>query len=114
MDTRTTRSRAAIDDALYAYLQASQAPVHPELAKLREVTRTMPRGRMQIAIEQGHFLAFLARLIGARRTLEIGTFTGYSALAVALALPPDGKVLGCDISEEWVSVGRPFWERAGV
>jgi predicted O-methyltransferase YrrM len=114
MNIRTTRSRAAIDDSLYAYLQASQAPLHPELAKLREVTRTMPRGRMQIAIEQGHLLAFLVHLIGARRTLEIGTFTGYSALAVALALPPDGKVIGCDISEEWVSVGRPFWERAGV
>jgi len=108
------RNRASLDDSLYAYLQANQPPEHVELQKLREITRTMPRGRMQIAPEQGHFLAFLVRLIGARRTLEIGTFTGYSALAVALALPADGRVLGCDISEEWVSIGRPFWERAGV
>jgi predicted O-methyltransferase YrrM len=114
MDVARPRARAVLDDSLYAYLQANEPPEHPELAKLREVTRAMPRGRMQIAPEQGHFLAFLVRLIGARRTLEIGTFTGYSALAVALAPPPDGRVVGCDRSEEWVSVGRPFWARAGV
>jgi O-methyltransferase len=109
-----TRKRASLDNSLYAYLLASQAPEHVELQRLRETTRTMPRGRMQIAPEQGHFLALLARLIGARRTLEIGTFTGYSALAVALALPADGGLIGCDISEEWVDIGRPFWERAGL
>src|SRR5262245_29040849 len=115
MTTRTARARAALDDnALYAYLQAKEPPEHPELAKLRELTRAMPRGRMQIAPEQGHFLALLARLIGARRTLEIGTFTGYSALAMALALPADGRIVACDISEEWVGIGRPFWKRAGV
>jgi len=114
MDVARPRARAVLDDSLYAYLQANEPPEHPELAKLREVTKAMPRGRMQIAPEQGHFLAFLVRLIGARRTLEIGTFTGYSALAVALALPADGRVVGCDRSEEWVSVGRPFWARAGV
>jgi predicted O-methyltransferase YrrM len=103
-----------LDDSLYAYMQANEPPEHPELTKLREVTKAMPRGRMQIAPEQGHFLAFLVRLTGARRTLEIGTFTGYSALAVALALPAGGRVVGCDRSEEWVSVGRPFWARAGV
>jgi O-methyltransferase len=109
MNVIRARARASLDDSLYGYLQAHQPPEHPELSKLRDITRTMPRARMQISIEQGHFLAFLVRLIGARRTLEIGTFTGYSALAVALALPPDGRVLGCDISEEWVSIGRPFW-----
>ena len=114
MNVIRARARASLDDSLYGYLQAHQPPEHPELSKLRDITRTMPRARMQISIEQGHFLAFLVRLIGARRTLEIGTFTGYSALAVALALPPDGRVLGCDISEEWVSIGRPFWARAGV
>jgi len=114
MNVPKIRARASLDDSLYAYMQANQPPEHPELRKLREVTSPLPRGRMQIAPEQGHFLGFLVRLIGARRTLEIGTFTGYSALAVALALPADGRVLGCDISEEWVSVGRPFWERAGV
>ena len=114
MDIKTTRSRALLDDSLYAYLLANQAPEHAELQKLRETTKAMPRGRMQIAPEQGHLLAFLARLIGAHRTLEIGTFTGYSALTVALALPADGRVLCCDISEVWVDIGRPFWGRAGV
>jgi predicted O-methyltransferase YrrM len=114
MATRTTRARGLNDEALYAYLQSKEPPEHPELTKLREVTRTLPRGRMQIAPEQGHFLTLLARLIGARRTLEIGTFTGYSALAMALALPADGRIVACDISEEWVSIGRPFWQRAGV
>jgi len=115
MTIRTTRARAALnEEALYAYLQAKQPPEHVELQQLREVTRTMPRGRMQIAPEQGHFLAVLARLIGARRTLEIGTFTGYSALAMALALPADGRIVACDVSDEWVGIGRPFWQRAGV
>jgi O-methyltransferase len=108
------RSRAALDETLYNYLQATQPPEHAEQVKLREVTRQLPRGRMQISREQGHFLTFLVRLIGARRTLEIGTFTGFSALTVALALPADGKVVGCDISEEWVNIGRPFWKAAGV
>jgi predicted O-methyltransferase YrrM len=64
--------------------------------------------------DQGHFLALLVRLISARRTLEIGTFTGYSALAVALALPEHGQVVACDISEEWTAIGRRFWERSGM
>ena len=71
-------------------------------------------GGMQIAAEQGHFLAFLVRLIGARLTLEIGTFTGYSALAVALALPEKGKVVACDVSDEWTAIARKHWEEAGV
>src|SRR5271168_1019726 len=70
--------------------------------------------RMQISREQGHFLGLLARLIGARRTLELGTFTGYSALAVALSLPEKGRVVTCDINVEWVNIGRAYWERAGV
>ena len=69
---------------------------------------------MQIAPEQGHFLAFLVRLIGARNVLEIGTFTGYSALAVALTLPPEGRLVACDVSEEWTSIGRKHWLEAGV
>jgi O-methyltransferase len=114
MDVPRRRARASLDDSLYVYMQANEPPEHPELTKLRAVTKPMQQGRMQIAPEQGHFMAFLVRLIGARRTLEIGTFTGYSALAVALALPPDGRIVGCDVSEEWVSIGRPFWARAGV
>jgi predicted O-methyltransferase YrrM len=69
---------------------------------------------MQTAREQGHFLSFLARLIGACRVLELGTFTGYSALALALALPANGRVVTCDINEEWANIGRPYWEKAGV
>ena len=69
---------------------------------------------MQISPDQGQFMALLVKLIGARRTIEIGTFTGYSALAVALALPEDGRVLACDVSDEYTRVGRPFWQQAGV
>lgn len=69
---------------------------------------------MQIAPEQGAFMTLLARLIGARRAVEIGTFTGYSALCLARGLPDDGRLLCCDVSEEWTSVGRPYWEKAGV
>ena len=69
---------------------------------------------MQIGADQGQFLQLLVQAIGARRCLEIGTFTGYSALAVALALPKDGRIICCDISEEWTAVGKPFWKKAGV
>jgi O-methyltransferase len=104
----------ALDQRLHAYLLANEPPEHEELRKLRERTATMQVARMQIAPEQGHFLGFLARLIGARRTLELGTFTGYSALAMALALPEKGRVVTCDINVEWVNIGRPYWGRAGV
>jgi predicted O-methyltransferase YrrM len=69
---------------------------------------------MQIGPDQGQFMALLVKLLGARRTIEIGTFTGYSALSVALALPKDGRLLACDISDEYTRVGKPFWEQAGV
>jgi O-methyltransferase len=81
---------------------------------LRAATADLPNSNMQIGPEQGAFLALLVELIGARRCLEIGTFTGYSALAVAGALPDDGQLIACDISDEWTSVGRAFWEEAGV
>jgi predicted O-methyltransferase YrrM len=103
-----------LDEHLHAYLLTSEPPEHAELRGLREVTSKMPHARMQVAPEQGHFLAFLVRLIGAHRTLELGTFTGYSALAVALALPENGSLVACDLNEEWIEVGRPYWERAGV
>ena len=106
--------RMAMNEQLHNYLLTSEPPEHEELRELRKRTQTMPDARMQIAVEQGHFLAFLARLIGARRTLELGTFTGYSALAVALALPANGRVVTCDVKEEWANIGRPHWERAGV
>jgi O-methyltransferase len=104
----------SIDDRVYAYLLMNEPAEHPELRALREQTSKLPNAHMQMTPEQGHFFALLVRLIAARRTLEIGTFTGCSALAVALALPAEGRVVACDLSEEWTSIGRQYWERAGV
>lgn len=82
--------------------------------RLREATATMPNATMQISPEEASMLQFLARAIGARRAIELGTFTGYSALAVAMVLPRDGKLIACDVSDEWTRIGRPFWKEAGV
>ena len=103
-----------LDDRLYDYLLANSLREPPLLARLREETAAMPMANMQIGPEQGQFMALLVELIGARRTLEVGTFTGYSALSVALALPADGKVIACDISEEFTAVARRYWAEAGV
>jgi caffeoyl-CoA O-methyltransferase len=84
------------------------------LRELRAATASLPNAGMQIGADQGQFMALLVKAIGARRCLEIGTFTGYSALAVALALPEDGRIVCCDISEEWTAIGKPFWKKAGV
>ncbi len=81
---------------------------------IAETARLGGIAMMQIAPEQGAFMTMLTRLIGARQAVEIGTFTGYSALCVARGLPPDGKLLCCDVSEEWTSIGRRYWERDGV
>jgi len=99
---------------LYAYLLDVSVRESEPMRRLRAATADMPNSNMQIGPEQGAFLALLVELIGARRCLEIGTFTGYSALAVARALPDDGRLVACDLSDEWTSVGRPFWEEAGV
>jgi caffeoyl-CoA O-methyltransferase len=84
------------------------------LRELRAATASVPQSGMQIGADQGQFMALLVQAIGARNCLEIGTYTGYSALAVALALPKDGRIVCCDISEEWTAVGKPFWKKAGV
>jgi predicted O-methyltransferase YrrM len=86
----------------------------PAAAELRTATAKLPYAGMQISPEQGQLMALLVQAIGARRAIEIGTFTGYSALWVALALPADGKLVCCDVSAEWTSVGKPYWEKAGV
>jgi len=109
-----TRATYGLDETIRAYLVANQPAEHPLLAELRDVTSTMTRSRMQISPEQGHFLAFLIRLIGARRVLEVGTYTGYSSLCMALALPPEGRIVACDKSEEWTDVARRFWGKAGL
>jgi predicted O-methyltransferase YrrM len=109
-----TRITYGLDETVRDYVVANQPPEHPLLAQLREVTATMTRSRMQISPEQGHFLAFLIRLTGARRVLEVGTFTGYSSLCMALAMPADGRIVACDVSEEWTNVAREFWKKAGL
>jgi caffeoyl-CoA O-methyltransferase len=103
-----------LDDSLYCYLLEHSLREHPVQEALRAATLQLPNAGMQIAPEQGQFMALLVHLLGARRTLEVGVYTGYSALSVALALPPDGRILACDISEDYTRLAQPFWERAGV
>ena len=103
-----------LDGTLYDYLLSHSLREHPAQTALREATKAHPHGVMQIGPDQGQFMALLVRLIGARRTIEIGVFTGYSALAVALALPDDGYVLACDVSDEYTRIGKPYWQAAGV
>jgi len=109
-----SRRTLNLDDRLYQYVLDTSLREHSALAELRAATSDHPHANMQISPEQGQLLALLVKLIGARRTIEVGVFTGYSALAVALALPPDGHVLACDVSDEYTRIGRPFWQRAGV
>ena len=104
----------ALTDALYDYLLSVSLREPELLRKLREETSADPMARMQISPEQGQFMGLLARLMGARRCLEIGVFTGYSSLALALALPEDGRILACDVSERWTAVARRYWAAAGV
>ena len=103
-----------LNDALYAYLLSVSLREPEVMKRLREETQKMPRAGMQISPEQGQFMTFLVELIGARRCVEIGTFTGYSALAVARALPPDGRLVACDVSKEYTARAKPFWKEAGV
>src|SRR5262245_13970305 len=109
-----TRKTLNLDDRLYRYLVAHGVREHPAQAALREETARHPHGGMQISPEQGQLMALLVGLIGARRTLEIGVFTGYSALCVALALPAGGRVVACDVSDEYTRIARRYWQQAGV
>jgi predicted O-methyltransferase YrrM len=109
-----SQSTLSLTPAVHRYLLEHSLREPPVLARLRSATSAMPAANMQIAPEQGQFLQLLVRTIGARRCLEIGTFTGYSSLAVALALPGDGRLVACDVSAEWTQVARRFWHEAGV
>src|SRR3989440_1614272 len=103
-----------VTDDLAAYLRRVSLREPDVLRRLRERTASVPEARMQITPEQGQFMQMLVQLLGARKTLEVGVFTGYSSLAVALALPPEGRVTACDVSKEWTSIGKEFWKEAGV
>ena len=103
-----------LNDALYEYLLSVSLREPDVLCRLREETAKMPQHNMQISPEQGQFIALLVELTGARKCLEVGTFTGYSTLSVALALPEDGQIVACDISEEFTSRAKPYWQKAGV
>jgi len=103
-----------LSDDLYAYLFEHSVREPDILRRLREETARDSMARMQIAPEQGQLMQLLVRLMGARRYLEVGVFTGYSSLAVALALPADGRIVACDVSDTWTAVARRYWAEAGV
>jgi predicted O-methyltransferase YrrM len=110
MSTRTI----PMTDALYDYFLGVSLREPAVLARLRDATLAHPEASMQISPEQGQFMRFLIRLMGAKRAIEIGTFTGYSALSVALAMPDDGYLVACERREEFTKIGQPFWREAGV
>ncbi|MEM9423798.1 MAG: class I SAM-dependent methyltransferase [Spirochaetota bacterium] len=110
MSSRTLQ----MNDKLYSYLLSASLRETESQKKLRETTQKMRAGAMQISPEQGQFMALLVRLIGAKRTLEIGVFTGYSTLSVALALPANGRIIACDVDKEWTDIAQRHWQEAGV
>ena len=109
-----SRRTIALDDRLHDYLLTNGTREHPQLAKLRVETAGLAEAQMQVAPEQGAFMQQLVMLSGARRCIEVGVFTGYSSLAVALALPADGRILACDVSEAWTAIAQRHWLAAGV
>jgi predicted O-methyltransferase YrrM len=106
--------RSLLPDAVEQYVAEVATRETDIQGRLRRETEKLPNAVMQLGPDQGAFLAWLVRLIGARQALEIGVFTGFSALTVASALPADGRLVACDISETWTSVGKPYWAEAGV
>ncbi len=109
-----TRRTISLTDTLYEYMQSVSLREPDLLARLRRETGELERSIMQIGPEQGQFMAFLVELIGAVRAIEVGTFTGYSAMAIARALPPQGRLITCDVSEEWTAIARRYWAEAGL
>ena len=109
-----SKQTTGLEGTLATYIQSISLREPDILKQLREETAKLSMARMQISPEQGQLMALLVQLMGAKRTLEIGVFTGYSALAVALALPVEGKLIACDISEEYTAIAKDFWEKAGV
>ncbi len=109
-----SKQTLGLENHIYHYLLSVSIREPDVLTKLRQETANHPRHIMQISPEQGQFMALLVQLMGAKKALEIGVFTGYSSLVVALALPPEGKMVACDVSEEYTSIARRYWEQAGV
>jgi predicted O-methyltransferase YrrM len=109
-----TGKNIQLTDRLHRYLLDVSLREPPILGSLREETAQLPLARMQISPEQGQFMALLVRLMRARRVLEVGVFTGYSSLSMALAMPADGHLVACDVSEEWTATARRYWNEAGV
>ncbi|MBS1809927.1 MAG: class I SAM-dependent methyltransferase [Acidobacteria bacterium] len=103
-----------LNDQLFSYLLNNSLRESALQKQLRLETASIPEGGMQISPEQGQFMQFLIKLLGARKTLEVGVFTGYSSLCTALALPDDGQIIACDVSEKWTSIARRYWAEAGV
>jgi predicted O-methyltransferase YrrM len=103
-----------LSEKLFDYVSAHGAREHPVQAQLRAATQPLRHSGMQIGADQGAFMAMLVKLLQAKRTIEIGVFTGYSSLAVALALPEDGRIVACDVSVEWTPLAREHWRKAGV
>ncbi|MBD2440422.1 class I SAM-dependent methyltransferase [Nostoc sp. FACHB-110] len=109
-----SKQTIGLDSQLYNYLLSVSLREPEVLQKLRYETANHPRGNMQISPEQGQFMRLLIQLLGAKKTLEVGVFTGYSSLSVALTLPADGKVVACDVSEEYTAIAGKYWHLAGV
>jgi predicted O-methyltransferase YrrM len=103
-----------LSEALHQYLLANSVREPEVLASLRQETDRHPLSNMQISPEQGQLMGLLVQLIGAKKCLEIGVFTGYSSLSVALNLPDDGRIVACDVSDEFTSIARKYWQLAGV
>lgn len=109
-----TKRTLGLNDTLYGYLLRHSLREPDVLRRLREETSRHEYAIMQIAPEQGQFMAWLVETLGVRKAVEVGVFTGYSAACVALAMPPDGKLIACDISKEWTDIGRRYWREAGI
>jgi caffeoyl-CoA O-methyltransferase len=110
MSTRTI----PMDDRLYEYMLKVSLRESGIMRRLRAETAQMPSSGMQVSPEQGQFMSFLVGALGVKTALEVGTFTGYSSLAVALAMPPEGRLVACDVNDDWTQIARKYWREAGV
>jgi predicted O-methyltransferase YrrM len=104
----------SLNDQIFSYLLKTSLREPEVLQRLRAETARLTYGNMQISADQGQFMTLLVKLIGARKTLEVGVFTGYSSISTARGLPDDGKIIACDVSDEWTSIARRYWDEAGV